>query len=202
MALGASAQTTHVLFETSFGEVEVELFDDTPQHRDMFLQAVKDSVYHRALFNRVITSFVNQGGELDEPILEEEAAGVRKRQRLTAEILPQHFHHKGALGAGRDDNAEKASYLTQIYFVIGKVITSAELAALEKSKGVKIPAKQREIYSSIGGIPRLDGDYTIFGSVVRGMEIVEQINHVETDSSDVPLAPVVFSVRVLEGSSL
>ncbi|WP_166332264.1 peptidylprolyl isomerase [Sphingobacterium chungjuense] len=197
IAFGVFGQTTHVIFDTTLGEVEVELFDDTPQHRDLFLQAVKDSVYHQALFNRVIAGFVNQGGELDEPILQEEAEGLRERERLPAEILPQHYHYKGALGAGRDDNPEKASYLAQIYFVIGKVMTNAELDALEKAKSIKIPAKHREIYTSIGGIPRLDGDYTIFGKTVRGLNVMEQINQVNTDSSDVPLKPVVFSVRVL-----
>ncbi len=197
----AKAHDTHVLFTTSFGEIEVVLFDDTPAHRKLFLQAIADSTYHEALFNRVIAGFVNQGGELDEPILEEEQRGVRKRQRLPAEILPHHYHQKGALGAGRDDNPEKASYLSQIYFVVGKVYTDRQLDALEQANGVTIPADHRSVYTTIGGIPRLDGDYTIFGQVVRGMSIVEQINQVKTDTSDRPIEPVSFSVRVLDNTN-
>ena len=200
-AFGVYAQTTHVVFQTAAGGVEVALFDDTPHHRAMFLQAVKDSVYHQALFNRIIAGFVNQGGELDEPILKEEADGLRRRERLPAEILPHHFHQKGALGAGRDDNPEKASYLSQIYFVIGKVYTNEELDVLEKARAVRIPAKHREVYTTIGGIPRLDGDYTIFGQIVRGMDVIELLNQLPTDSSDVPLKPVRFSVRVLDVSN-
>ncbi len=198
--LPSQAQQTHVLFETSYGDFEVELYDDTPRHRDMFLQAIDDKIYHKALFNRVIAGFVNQGGELDEPILKEEADGLRERRRLAPELLPKYFHHKGALGAGRDDNPEKASYLSQIYFVIGRTYSSEELDKEERAKDFTYSAEQRNTYLNDGGVPRLDGDYTIFGRVVRGLDVIERINQVETDKSDMPKQAVRFSIRVLNKS--
>lgn len=193
----AYSQSTHVLFTTSYGDIEVELFDNTPRHRDMFLQAIQDEVYKEALFNRVIGGFVNQGGELDELILEEEAKGARVKKRLDPEILPEHIHRQGALGAGRDDNPEKASYYTQIYFVVGKVFTEDELLDIESNRNITIPESNRQVYTTEGGIPHLDGDYTIFGQVIKGMDTIERINNVTTSTDDVPLVAVVFSATIL-----
>lgn len=192
------AQTRSVRFDTNHGSFEVELFDSTPRHRDLFLQAVREGVYTDALFNRVIENFVNQGGELDDFILNEEQTGVRPRKRLDHEIRAEHIHAKGTLGAGRDDNPDKASFLTQIYFVIGKVYTEEQLQSLEKKRGISIPTANRNTYQTIGGVPHLDGNYTIFGRVISGLDVVERINQVKTDVRDVPAEPVSFSVTVIE----
>lgn len=192
------AQSSFVRFVTSKGDITIMLYDETPKHRDMFLNGVKKGLYKNAVFNRVIKSFVSQGGELDDTILNREKRhpefGVK---RFPAELKPGLFHKKGTLGAGRDDNAEKASYFTQIYLVTGKKQTDAQLDALEAKKNRKIPAKQREVYKTIGGIPHLDQDYTVFGEIVAGMEVADAINQVATDKNDVPLSPVVFNPVVL-----
>ncbi|HMI02079.1 MAG TPA: peptidylprolyl isomerase [Pedobacter sp.] len=192
------AQSIHVLFETGKGNIKVMLYDETPKHRDMFLKAVKKGVYKNAEFNRVIKDFVSQGGELDETILNREKRhpelGVK---RFPAELKPTLFHKKGALGAGRDDNPDKSSYFSQIYLVAGKVQTDAQLDAAEKKKNRKIPAAQREVYKTIGGIPYLDQDYTIFGEIVEGMEVADAINSVAANKDDVPLTPVIFNVKVI-----
>lgn len=192
------AQSSFVRFVTSKGDITIMLYDETPKHRDMFLNGVKKGLYKNTVFNRVIKSFVSQGGELDDTILNREKRhpefGVK---RFPAELKPGLFHKKGTLGAGRDDNAEKASYFTQIYLVTGKKQTDAQLDALEAKKNRKIPAKQREVYKTIGGIPHLDQDYTVFGEIVAGMEVADAINQVATDKNDVPLSPVVFNPVVL-----
>lgn len=192
------AQSSFVRLVTSKGDITIMLYDETPKHRDMFLNGVKKGLYKNAAFNRVIKSFVSQGGELDDTILNREKRhpefGVK---RFSAELKPGLFHKKGALGAGRDDNAEKASYFTQIYLVTGKKQTDAQLDALEVKKNRKIPAKQRDVYKTIGGIPHLDQDYTVFGEIVAGMEVADAINQVATDKNDVPLSPVVFNPIVL-----
>ncbi len=188
------AQSSFVRLVTSKGNITIMLYDETPKHRDMFLSCIKQGLYKDAAFNRVIKQFVSQGGDLDDTLLNREARhpelGVR---RLPAEITAELFHKKGTLGAGRDDNPEKASYFTQIYLVTGKKQTDAQLDALEIKKDRKIPAKQREIYKSIGGIPHLDQDYTIFGEIVAGMEVADAINQVATDKNDCPLSPVIFN---------
>jgi cyclophilin family peptidyl-prolyl cis-trans isomerase len=192
------AQSVQVRFETSKGNITVMLYDETPRHRDMFLKAVKKGAYKNAAFNRVIKDFVSQGGELDDTILNREKRHPELgAKRFPAELKPTLFHKKGALGAGRDDNPEKSSYFSQIYLVSGKVQTDVQLDATEKKKNRKIPAAQREVYKTIGGIPYLDQDYTIFGEIVKGMEVADAINAVATNKDDVPLTPVIFNIRVI-----
>lgn len=194
----AKAQTFFVNFATNKGNITVMLYDETPQHRAMFLDAIKHGIYKDAEFNRVIKSFVSQGGQLDDTILNLEKRDPKHlAPRLPAEIKPLLFHKKGALGAGRDDNPQKASYYSQIYLVEGKKQTDAQLDAIELKKNRKIPAAQREVYKTIGGTPHLDQDYTVFGEIVAGMEVAEAINQVATDKNDVPLSPVVFNATVL-----
>lgn len=194
----SKAQTTLVEFSTTKGNITVMLYDSTPRHRDMFLKAVKKGWYKNAEFNRVIAGFVSQGGELDDTILNREKRHPEQEvKRFPAEFHPAVFHKKGTLGAGRDDNPEKASYFTQLYFVVGKTYTDDQLDAIEKKKNRHIPAAQREVYKTTGGTPSLDGDYTIFGEIVKGMEVADAINAVATDKNDVPLVPVVFNVKII-----
>ncbi|WP_316812921.1 peptidylprolyl isomerase [Pedobacter heparinus] len=194
----AFAQSISVRFVTNKGDITIMLYDETPQHRDMFLNVVKQGLYKNAEFNRVIKDFVSQGGELDDTILNREKRHPKKFViRLPAEIKPNLFHKRGALGAGRDDNPEKGSYISQIYLVAGKKFSDAQLDAIEQKKGRKIPSAQREVYKTIGGVPHLDGDYTIFGEITQGLEIADAINSVATDQNDVPLSPVVFNIIIL-----
>ncbi|SMD11280.1 peptidylprolyl isomerase [Pedobacter nyackensis] len=192
------AQSTFVRFMTNKDDITIMLYDETPKHRDMFLTGIKKGWYKNAEFNRVIKSFVSQGGELDDTILNREKRHPELgAKRFAAEIKPNLFHKKGALGAGRDDNAEKASYFTQIYLVVGKKQTDAQLDAIEQKKNRKIPAAQRAIYKTAGGTPHLDQDYTIFGEIVEGMEVADAINAMATDKNDVPLSAVVFNPVIL-----
>lgn len=195
----AGAQSHLVKFITSRGDITVMLYDKTPKHRDMFLSSIKNGLYKNALFNRVIKSFVSQAGELDETILEREKQHPEMPlKRVAAEIDTFFFHMKGALGAGRNDNPEKSSYINQIYFVAGKIHTDAQLDAIEKRKGNKFSKKQREIYKTIGGTPHLDGDYTVFGEIVTGMDVAEVINSVPTNKDDFPLEEILFNIQIIK----
>jgi len=201
--LSLKAQSTYVRFETSLGNITVMLYDATPKHRDMFLAAVKKGVYTDAQFNRVIKDFVSQGGELDDSILNQEKQHPEwGAKRLPAEIIPPLYHKKGALGAGRDDNPDKASYFNQIYFVAGKPQTDEQLDAVEEKRKVNMPEMRRALYKKTGGTPRLDGDYTVFGEITEGMEVADAINGVSTDKNDVPLKPVKFTVKVIRQKKL
>jgi cyclophilin family peptidyl-prolyl cis-trans isomerase len=198
IALRTIAQQDYVELSTNKGKIVIMLYDKTPQHKKMFISEIKKGTYENAVFNRVIKDFVSQAGELDEPILAAEKLHPEmKPHRLAAEIDRSLIHKRGALGAGRDDNPEKSSYFNQIYLVSGKVMTDADLDALEKKTSRKMSLKNREIYKTQGGVPRLDLDYTIFGEIVQGLDIAEQINKVETDKDNVPLSPVVFTARLL-----
>lgn len=189
------AQSKHLLFKTDFGDFKVVLYDYTPNHRDLMLRSIRDTVYQGALFNRIIENFVVQGGEHDIDIEKREAADPHhKKPRLAAEFDDRAFHKMGALGAGRDGNPAKASFLNQIYFVVGKKITSAELDSLELKKGIKYTAAQRKEYLARGGQPRLDHDFTVFGEIYEGFEVIMKISRVKTDKQDYPLHKVPFKI--------
>lgn len=197
-ALIARAQPSYVRLVTNKGNITLRLYDETPQHKAIFLQGVKKGWYKNAAFNRVIKSFVSQAGELDETILDREKLHKDlPLHRIPAEIRPELFHKKGALGAGRNDNPEKSSYFKQIYLVAGKKQTDAQLDEVEVKKGRKFTAAQREIYKTQGGTPRLDDDYTVFGEIVEGMNVADRINGVPTSKTDMPVEPIVFKAYVL-----
>ena len=198
LSVAAKAQGTFVQLSTSKGNIVLMLYDKTPKHKQMFLKELAKRTYKGASFNRVIKDFVSQAGELDEPILaEEKLHPERKPLRLPAEIDSSLIHKRGALGAGRDDNPQKSSYYNQIYLVSGKIFSDEQLNELEKKTGRKISENNREIYKTVGGVPRLDYDYTIFGEIVEGLDVAEAINKVPTDKKDVPLEPIIFNAKVL-----
>jgi cyclophilin family peptidyl-prolyl cis-trans isomerase len=192
-------QTKQLLFKTAFGNFKVVLYDFTPNHRDLMLRSVKDSVYEGALFNRIIENFVVQGGEHDIDIEQREAAdSLMRKPRLAAEFDPRAFHKIGALGAGRDNNPQKASFLNQIYFVVGKAVSAIDLDSLEAKKGIKFTASQRKEYLSRGGQPRLDNDFTVFGEIYEGLDVIKKISQVKTDKQDFPLTKIPFAVEEIK----
>lgn len=194
-AANSFAQSKRLLFKTAFGEFKVVLYDFTPHHRELMLKSIKDSVYKDALFNRIIENFVVQGGEHDIDIEKREAAdSLHRKPRLAAEFDQRAFHKMGALGAGRDGNPEKSSFLNQIYFVVGKKISSADLDGLEAKKGIKYTEEQRKEYLAHGGQPRLDHDFTVFGEIYQGLNVILKISRVKTDKQDFPLTKVPFSI--------
>src|SRR3546814_12587 len=149
------------------------------------LKLIRDGFYDSLLFHRVIEEFMIQGGDPDsrdaapgERLGEGEAPGPR----IQAEFRDSLFHKKGVIAAARDNNPEKASSNCQFYIVQGQVFTDQQLDQLENTRlgGRKIPAWQREVYKTTGGTPHLDQSYTVFGEVVRGMTLVDDIAAVET----------------------
>ncbi len=189
------AQSHKLQFKTTHGTFKVVLYDFTPKHQQLFLNAIKDDVYKDALFNRVIENFVVQGGEHDDDIaLKEKDLPIKEHYRFPAEFDSRAFHKIGALGAGRDDNPQKASFLNQIYFVVGKPVTETDLGNIEQKKEIKFTKEQRETYLSKGGLPRLDGDYTVFGEVYEGLDVLLKISKLKTNEKDAPLKPVSFEI--------
>lgn len=193
------AQTYRLSFETPFGIFKVQLYDYTPQHRDLILHAIKTDVYKEALFNRVIKNFVVQGGEHDIDIEKREAASPnQEKPRLAPEFDARAFHKMGVLGAGRDDNISKSSFLNQIYFVVGKPVTEQELNELSRKKNYTFTENQRAEYLKNGGLPRLDGDYTVFGEVYEGFDVLLKISNAATDKLDYPLEKIPFKLYVIK----
>src|SRR5690606_9526482 len=169
----------------------LRLYNETPQHRDNFVKLVQEQFYQGLLFHRVIEHFMIQGGDPDSRNAE---AGQRLGSggldyKVPAEFRPHLFHKKGVLAAARDNNPEKASSATQFYLVQGRTFTDAGLDSLEtlRREGRKIPDDQREVYRTLGGVPHLDQNYTVYGEIVSGISLIDSIAAVETDRFDRPV---------------
>ena len=187
---------------TTAGVVDMKLYDETPAHRDNFVRLVKNHQYDSLLFHRVIKDFMIQGGDpasknaVPGELLGEGDLGYT----VEAEFMPElHFHRRGALAAARegdDVNPSKASSACQFYIVWGKVYTKEQLESYMEwykqrtGKEMNVTPEQFEVYTTVGGTPHLDGGYTVFGEVVRGLEVVEAIQNVKCDENDRPLRDV------------
>lgn len=194
-------QHYYVEFKTSKGNVVVQLLNETPQHRDNFVKLVSEGFYDSLLFHRVINNFMIQSGD---PESKNAADGAMLGNggpdyKVPAEIKKEIFHVKGALGAARDNNPEKASSASQFYLVQGKKFSNAGLDSLVtlRMKGVPFSAEQRKAYTTVGGTPHLDGNYTVFGQTLTGLEVIDQIAAVSTDAKDRPVKNERLAARLL-----
>ncbi|MFY0593391.1 peptidylprolyl isomerase [Roseivirga sp.] len=240
-----------VTISTTFGEMKVVLFDDTPLHKDNFITLAKQGYYDSLLFHRVINSFMIQTGDPNS-----RNAKPRQRlgnggpsERIPAEILPNHFHKKGALAAARkgdQTNPERTSSGSQFYIVQGKVMDEMELKrltrsnfnkAMERLQGISpdhellttfrklygaqeegalnaaiadkadevfaltgipviITQDKKQVYATTGGAPHLDGQYTVFGEVITGLEIIDELAKVSVDARNRPIEDLRIMISV------
>jgi cyclophilin family peptidyl-prolyl cis-trans isomerase len=252
------AQTPDVLVETDMGNMVFRLSDETPLHRDNFIKLVEDEFYDSLLFHRVIENFMIQAGDPDSKNSEPDAELGESDlpYKVPAEFRSTLFHKRGALGAARDGNLERASSSTQFYIVQGRVYTSDSLidiqqnrinewlavnrvekdetnkelierrnelrenylesdsvefksisdqikilvdANKENNEPYIIPVDHREVYKTIGGTPHLDQNYTVFGEVVKGMEVIDKIAAVSTNENDRPRVDIkIISTKLVE----
>jgi peptidyl-prolyl cis-trans isomerase B (cyclophilin B) len=199
---GSSSKAKYVSIKTEKGEAIVRLYNETPLHRDNFLKLSKSGYFNGTLFHRVIPSFMIQGGDPDS---RNAAPGQMLGNggpdyTIPAEFNDSLFHKKGALAAARDDNPAKASSGSQFYIVQGKTYTDDELDRVEtiRLKGRKLPQKHRIIYKTIGGAPFLDQNYTVFGEVVRGYEMVDAVAGAPRDQNDRPIENISMQVAILK----
>ncbi len=191
----------YVRIATSYGEVIVRLYNETPQHRDNFIKLAKQGFYNGTLFHRVIQNFMIQGGDPDSKTAKpgQELGDGDLKYTVPAEFKDSLFHKRGVLAAARDDNPAKASSACQFYIVEGKRWTDGKLDTVEttRMKGRKIPTWQREWYKTVGGVPHLDQNYTVYGEVVSGIDMVDRIAAVKKDAKDRPLQDVPMTVTLL-----
>ncbi len=248
---------TQVLMHTSMGDIQLKLYNETPKHRDNFIQLVKDGTYNGLLFHRVIKDFMIQGGDVtskDAPMNKSLGAGDLGYTVPAEFNYPKYFHKKGALCAARtgdEVNPERASSASQFYIVTGKKYSEAELNQMEKQlenrlkqsifarlqaenkpkimeyyrsgnkeelailrdtligkteleaekrkDEAKLPKELREVYKTEGGVPFLDNQYTVYGEVVKGIEVVDAIQKVKTNKQDRPTENVVITSVELIG---
>lgn len=255
VSLSGYSQSKKVRISTNLGDMTFMLYDDTPKHRNAFLELAREGYYNETLFYRVIQDFLIQGGSKSS-----KNASPGKRigygdpdHTVDDEILPRYFHKKGALCAPRQPdevNPWQQSDISQFYIVKGRVHTIGELDTLEMAVNRPIRNKivnkylndevraqlqelreekkveefreiadrvrqqieteynmqtgvlefseeQREAYTTIGGYPDLDGQYTIFGECISGFETIDKIAALKTDENNRPFTDVKITVTVL-----
>lgn len=192
---------TKIEIRTDSGTIVVKLYNQTPIHRDNFIKLVKAKFYDSLMFHRVINEFMIQGGDPESKHAQKGAGlgdGGDDMPRLTAEIVPGIYHKRGVLAAARDNNPEKKSSACQFYLVQGKKYTHEELLKLQERRKLTLNEDQMKLYETVGGTPWLDGNYTVFGEIISGIEVVDKIARMKRDASDRPLIDIRMYMRVLK----
>jgi peptidyl-prolyl cis-trans isomerase B (cyclophilin B) len=195
-------ERAEVLLETTEGNIRIELYNETPLHRDNFMKLVKMQMYDSLLFHRVIKNFMIQGGDLN-------SKHAQPGQRLgSGELdytiepefrLPQLFHRRGVVAAAREPdevNPEMRSGACQFYIVWGQVFNDMMIGRVQERLDatthgrVQLTPEMIEVYKTVGGTPHLDGQYTVFGEVTEGMDVVDKIQQTATDGFNRPYTDV------------
>lgn len=195
---GPADDHTYAEIETEFGTMKVKLYNSTPQHRDNFIKLANEGFYDDLLFHRVIDGFMVQGGDPDSknaPPGQQLGQGGPGYQ-IDAEIGAPHI--KGALAAARTQNPQKRSSGSQFYIVSGSPVDDNTLDQMEQQKGIKYNETQRKLYKELGGAPFLDNDYTVYGEVVEGYDVIDKIAKVPKDGADRPTQDVRMKVRIIK----
>ncbi len=192
-----------VEIQTDYGNMLVELYDTTPKHRDNFVKLAENGFYDDLLFHRVIDGFMLQGGdpESKEAPANKALGSGGPGYQVDAEFSDDLVHTKGALAAARTGDAtnpERKSSGSQFYIVQGRAVGADMLDAMERRMGIRYTEEQRAKYLENGGTPHLDRAYTVFGQVIKGLDIIDKISAAETSPRDRPLQDIKMKVRVIK----
>jgi peptidyl-prolyl cis-trans isomerase B (cyclophilin B) len=184
---------TRFVIHTDYGDMKGYLYNETPLHRDNFIKLVNDGWYNGSPFHRVINKFMIQGGQ--------NADGRQDPgYRIPAEFNPKFFHKKGALAAARmgdQVNPKKESSGSQFYVVHGEVLTEQTIQMWE-ARGAKFSPEQKEAYKKVGGTPHLDTQYTVFGEITEGLDVIDKIAAVKTVPGDRPAQDVKMTIKIVK----
>jgi peptidyl-prolyl cis-trans isomerase A (cyclophilin A) len=189
---------------TTMGDIVIRMYDETPKFRDNFIKLVSDQFYDSLQVHRVLTDFLIQMGAADSKYAQKDDVVGWKGPGYTlpTKIIPSLFHKRGAVAASKlpaARNPKNRSDGSQFFIISGRIFTNEELDDIEEEKGFRFTPSQREIYTSIGGAPYLDGDYTVFAEVLSGMAVVDQIASVETYGQDRPVKDIrIKSIEIIK----
>jgi cyclophilin family peptidyl-prolyl cis-trans isomerase len=184
-----------VIIHTDFGDMEFELFENTPVHRANFLYLIHRNYFNPTEILRVIKGFVVQGGnsEEDEPQTKRFLIGDYS---LPAEMNNDNLHLKGALAMSRsyENNPQKRSSAYDFYVVHGSVPGPVEIHEAQQKR--KYSQQQLDLYKSKGGAIHLDTEHTVFGKMRKGFEVLDKIAQVEVDGNDWPKNRISVSMEL------
>jgi len=172
---------------TSKGDIEIRLHEETPIHSSTFLMLASEKYFDETLFTRVVPEFIIQGGSSDREELSMKKLMIGSFNPAP-EIVPGLIHKRGAVSMARqyEDNPEKLSSPYNFFIVVGRTFNTPAIMGIERDHNKSFSAEERRIYETIGGAPHLDGEHTVFGEVVSGMDVVDEISKVETDIREWP----------------
>jgi len=184
------------VIHTDLGDMKGILYNETPQHRDNFVKLAKSGYYDGTLFHRVISGFMIQGGDPDSKNAKpgQQLGSGGPGYTVPAEFNKTLIHKKGALAAARtgdQGNPTKASSGSQFYIVQGKKVPASQL-------GATYTPEQKTVYETIGGVPFLDTQYTVYGEITDGLDVIDKIAAVQKDGSDRPVKDVKMTIRIVE----
>lgn len=196
---GKENKETLILLETPKGNMKIKLYNNTPLHRANIIRLIKNNFYEGTVFYRVVKDFIIQGGDSDDwsrSTLEDKMG----KYTLPAEFRDNNIHKRGALSMAReyDDNPEKRSVPFEFFIVQGTKYTGPQLRGAEQTYGLDISEKHKEIYKTQGGCPHLDGQHTVFGQVIEGLNVIDSIAAVKVDQGDWPINDVTISFKILD----
>lgn len=184
------------VISTQYGDITILLYNSTPKHRDNFIKLATSGFYDSLMFHRVIQNFMIQGGDPNskKAVPGERIGSGGPGYEIDAEIGAPHI--RGAVAGARTPNRLKKSSGSQFYIVTGKKLTEEDLNEMEASKNIKYNDAQRELYLKEGGYPYLDMEYTVFGEVISGMDVVDKISRVQKDENDRPYDDIRMTIKM------
>jgi peptidyl-prolyl cis-trans isomerase B (cyclophilin B) len=188
-----------VTLKTKYGSTHLVLYDNTPLHKANFIKLVQKKFYDSLLFHRIIDGFMIQGGDPESKSAQPNqrlGGGGGNLERIPYEFKTNHVHKKGALAAARDNNPEKKSSACQFYIVQGKKMTDDEITLVAQRNGMDYTTQQRAEYMILGGTPRLDNGYTVFGEAIDNLDLIDTIAKQPKDSADRPKEDIKMSMTV------
>ena len=198
-----STKQTKIVLSTSFGDIKLVLYNETPKHRDNFIKLVKEEFFNGTLFHRVIKDFMIQGGDPESKMAKpgQMLGNGGPGYTIPAEINTKFIHKKGALCAARQGdgvNPKKESSGSQFYIVQGKKATKAELDGIGKRNGITYTADQIKTYETLGGTAFLDMNYTVFGEVIEGFDVIDKIAAVTKARGDRPVEDIKMTMKIVK----
>jgi peptidyl-prolyl cis-trans isomerase B (cyclophilin B) len=195
---GKENKETVVLLKTTKGDMKIRLYKNTPLHRANFIRLIKNDFYKETMFYRVVNHFMIQGGDNDDWSRQ----SIKNRMgnyTIPAEIRESNIHKKGALSMAREyeNNPDKRSVSFEFFIVQGTKYTEGELLGAEQEYNIKISPEHKKIYETIGGTPHLDGQHTVFGQVIEGLDVIDSIASVKVDEGDWPIKDIKIDFEIL-----